>query len=202
MELSSTNEKGHKPAGGDARHTLENTVSVQNGDTLEVHQDIVAAQGHGTALRKNFSTLASLGLGFSITNSWIGYVASFGTNIIYGGMQNVILGLLVATFVQFFITLGLSELASAFPSSGGQYHFVYLLTPEKWKRFSAFVVGWLSIIGWWVLTCSGISLATVSVSGMVVFWFPDYVSHPWSTYLIYLAVIASTGKHWAQTVTT
>ena len=55
---------------------------------------------------------------FSITNSWVGYLSNFGQNLIYGGPQNVVFGLLVATVVQWIITLGLSEVASAFPSAG------------------------------------------------------------------------------------
>lgn len=54
----------------------------------------------------------------SITNSWVGYLSCFGQNLVYGGPQSVVFGLLVATAVQWTITLGLSEIASAFPSSG------------------------------------------------------------------------------------
>ena len=172
---------------------LAPTEPVYVGDVQAVRDELVTAQGHARVLRKNFSTLASLGLGFGITNSWIGYAAAFGANIVYGGPQNVIFALLVATFVQYFITLGLSEVASAFPSSGGQYHAVWLLATHKTRRFLAFVVGLWSIIGWWVVTCSGISVAAVSVSGLAQFWFPDFVSEAWNLYLIYLAVIAGTG---------
>lgn len=54
----------------------------------------------------------------SITNSWVGYLSNFGQNLIYGGPQSVVFGLLVATAVQWTVTLGLSEVASAFPSAG------------------------------------------------------------------------------------
>lgn len=54
----------------------------------------------------------------SVTNSWAIYISIIGQELIYGGPQTAILGLLVAAFVQWTITLGLSELASAFPSSG------------------------------------------------------------------------------------
>ncbi|KAL8868219.1 MAG: hypothetical protein Q9174_005133, partial [Haloplaca sp. 1 TL-2023] len=53
-----------------------------------------------------------------IANSWVGYLSNFGQNLIYGGPQVVVFGLLVATAVQWVITLGLSEVASAFPSAG------------------------------------------------------------------------------------
>ncbi|KAH6679235.1 hypothetical protein B0J14DRAFT_293566 [Halenospora varia] len=110
-----------------------------------------------------------------ITNSWVGYLSCFGQNLAYGGSQSVILGPLVAAFAQWAVALGISELASAFPSSGGQYHFVWILAPEKTRRFAAFFVGWFSIVGWWIITASGVSLAAVSIFGMAGFWDETFV---------------------------
>ncbi|KAI4235165.1 MAG: hypothetical protein LQ349_003345 [Xanthoria aureola] len=147
------------------------------------------AQGHEAVLQRSFSPLAAIGLGFSIANSWVGYLSIVGQNLIYGGPQNAVFGLLVGTVVQWIITLGLSEVASAFPSAGGQYHFTYILAPTKHKRFAAFVVGWMTLLGWWVVTCSGLSLCAVSVAGMVNFWHPAFEATRWQVYLIYLASI-------------
>ena len=119
---------------------VQPVISVKEGhldDVNAIDEAILAAQGHKQAMPRNFSMISALGLGFrcvfydssstgtchiakedSITNSWVGYLSCFGQNLAYGGPQSVILGLLVATFAQGTITLGLSELASAFPSSG------------------------------------------------------------------------------------
>ena len=48
----------------------------------------------------------------------MGYISCFGQNLAYAGPQSVVFGLLVAILIQWTITLGLSEIASAFPSSG------------------------------------------------------------------------------------
>lgn len=111
-------------------------------NSTELDNAQLRAQGHEVALERRFSPLAALGLGFrysshtfhevthglicsaSITNSWVGYLSNFGQNLIYGGPQNVVFGLLVATAVQWTITLGLSEVASAFPSSGVSSRFL------------------------------------------------------------------------------
>ena len=105
-------------------------------DRQDLDSANLRAQGHEAALQRSFSLLAALGFGFrytvallskflmtdslcaSITNSWAGYLSNFGRNLIYGGPQSVVFGLLVATAVQSIITLGLSEVASAFPSAG------------------------------------------------------------------------------------
>ncbi|EHA22563.1 hypothetical protein ASPNIDRAFT_174113, partial [Aspergillus niger ATCC 1015] len=118
------------------------------------HKDdaIVHAHRHVQPMPRQFNWISALGLGFSITNSWVGYLSCFGQNLAYGGAQACIFSLVAAFMVQVIVTLGLAELASAFPSSGGQYHFCYILSPDRTKRYSAFVVGWLSILAWWVVT--------------------------------------------------
>lgn len=118
----------------------------------------------------------------------------FGQNVIYGGPQVVIFALIVAWVVQSIIILGLSELASAFPSAGGQYHFCFILAPEKHKRFAAFVVGWMSMLAWWIVTASGLSLAAVSVLGVAHFFHPGYIQHAYQEWLVYVAVALLTSK--------
>ena len=150
--------------------------------------ETLLAQGHKAALPRSFSPFAALGLGFSITNSWVGYLSCFGQNLAYAGPNNVVFGLLVAALIQWIITLGLSEISSCFPSSGGQYHFVYILAPEKSRKFAAFAVGWMNILGWSVTLCSGVSVVVASVSGLIAFWDESFQAAQWELYLIYLAV--------------
>ena len=93
-------------------------ASIVDLPVSKIDDAVLRAQGHEAAMPRSFSMMSALGLGFSITNSWVGYLSNFGQNLIYGGPQSVIFGLLVATVAQWTITLGLSEIASAFPSSG------------------------------------------------------------------------------------
>ncbi|KPM37242.1 hypothetical protein AK830_g9303 [Neonectria ditissima] len=168
--------------------------SIARGSILggDIDDAVLRANGHQSDLRRQFNWLSALGLGFSITNSWVGYLSNFGQSLIYGGPQVCLLGLVVAFVVQFIITLGLSEIASAFPSTGGQYHFCYILTPEKSKRFTAYVVGWMSTLAWWIVTCSGISLASATLAGMISFFEPDFVIQRWQIYLLYVGVAVIT----------
>ncbi|KAK1145542.1 hypothetical protein N8T08_004100 [Aspergillus melleus] len=149
---------------------------------------VLRANGHDAVMPRQFNWISALGLGFSITNSWIGYLSCFGQNLAYGGAQACIFGLIAAFVVQFTVTLGLAELGSLFPSSGGQYHFCYILSPERSKKYTAYVVGWLSVLAWWIVTCSGISLAALVLDGIVNFCIPSYVANQWQTYLTYVGV--------------
>ncbi|KAK4870736.1 hypothetical protein LT330_005084 [Penicillium expansum] len=164
-------------------------LGVQS-DILKFDDDdaVLRANGHDAIMPRQFNWVSALGLGFSITNSWVGYLSCFGQNLTYGGAQTCIFSLIVAFFAQGIVTVGLGELGSAFPSSGGQYHFCYILSPPRTKKYSAYIVGWLSIFAWWIVTCSGISLSALVINGIVNFWNPSYVANQWQTYLTYVGV--------------
>lgn len=70
---------------------------------------------------------------------------------------------------------------------------MYIVAPEKTKRFASFIVGWISVVGWWIVTASGVSLAATSTFGMVQFWLDDFLSHSWMIYLVFVAVVLMTG---------
>ena len=149
------------------------------------------AQGHKAAMQRSFLPFAALGLGFSITNSWVGYLSCFGQNLSYAGPNTVVFGLLVAAALQWTVTLGLSEVASCFPSSGGQCHFIFILASKNHRNFAAFVVDWMNILGWSVALCSGVSVVVASLSGTIAFWNDAFRATQWESYLIYLAVSVS-----------
>ncbi|KAJ5722624.1 amino acid/polyamine transporter I [Penicillium malachiteum] len=194
-----TDAKGAQSGGSDASELhVEDIVDVSTDIQPAISKvtlgddDLLRAQGHESVMKRSFSLLSSLGLAFSITNAWVGALSNFGQNLQYGGSQVALLSILVACCCQWVITLGLSEIASAFPSSGGQYHFVYIVAPEKTKRFAAFVTGWMSILGWWIASCSGTALASTSILGLVHFLHPNFTMYQWHEYVVYLAILMIT----------
>ena len=52
----------------------------------------------------------------------------------------------------------------------------------------------MTLLGWWVIACSGVSLCAASVTGMINFWVPSFEAAPWQTYLAYLGTIIVTGE--------
>lgn len=67
-------------------------------------------------------------------NSWVGALSTFGQGLRYGGAQAVVFALLAATAIQWILTLGLAELASAFPSSG--VSIATCITSTMWSKLS------------------------------------------------------------------
>lgn len=75
----------------------------------------------------------------------------------------------------------------------GQYHFVFILAPKKYKKFAAFSVGWMNILGWSVALCSGVSVVVASVSGLIAFWNPAFHVTQLQSYLLYVGVTVLSG---------
>ncbi|PWY89689.1 choline transporter [Aspergillus sclerotioniger CBS 115572] len=182
-----------KNAGTEKRIPSDDTADIHHGVLSDIKGDgATGINGHTQAMPQQFSWLSALGFGFSITNSWVGYLSCFGQTLTYGGAQACIFSMVVAFMVQLTVTLGLAELASAYPSSGGQYHFCYILSPKRTKRYSAYVVGWLSVLAWWIVTCSGISPTVAIINDIANFCNLGYVANQWQTYLTYVAVAVIT----------
>ncbi|KAJ5678945.1 amino acid transporter [Penicillium macrosclerotiorum] len=119
------------------------------GEALDFDEAILRAQGHRVQLERSFSWLGALGLAFSIVNSWLTYAACFGVTYSYGGGPVAIFSPIISATVQWIMLLGVAELSSAFPSSGGQYHFTYMVAPEGYKAFAAYIVGSINVVAWW-----------------------------------------------------
>jgi choline transport protein len=56
----------------------EDSQSVAHGTILgdDVDDAVLRANGHSSDLKRQFSWISALGLSFSITNSWAGYLVS------------------------------------------------------------------------------------------------------------------------------
>ncbi|PYH75503.1 amino acid transporter [Aspergillus uvarum CBS 121591] len=189
MEMNRTVEKapnGKQLPADVTDGTVEETLLEDEDDA------VLRANGHEAVMPRQFNWISALGLGFSITNSWIGYLSNFGQNLSYVGVLGCIVCLVLGWAIQLVITLGLAELASAFPSSGGQYHFCYILSSKSTRKYNAYIVGWLSVLAWWSATCSGISLGAIFLQGIVSYYIPGYEATQWRTYLIFLAIAVST----------
>ncbi|KAJ3580470.1 hypothetical protein NPX13_g87 [Xylaria arbuscula] len=157
---------------------------------LTADQLLLRAQGHEEEMPRQFSLLAALGLAFSITNSWVAISATFQQPMTAGGGPGVVYSLLVAAFSCAIITSGLAELASAFPTSGGQYHFAFMVSSEKSRAAVAFFTGWLSVVGWILCTAASAIYAAQIIAAIASAFHPEYEPTAWQIWLIYVLIMA------------
>ncbi|GKZ62278.1 hypothetical protein AnigIFM49718_009360 [Aspergillus niger] len=161
----------------DRKGTIVSLESIQDGEIGILDSDVATPGINGDGMPRQFNWLSTLGISFSITNSWAGYMSNFGQILAYGGPRLVIFGSICAFVVQIIVILGLSELASAFPSD--QVEKVLCLR----CRISADRQGPDHRC-----RSSGIQMVTASVAGIVKFWHSEYMAAQWHIYLIYLAI--------------
>ncbi|PYI04993.1 amino acid transporter [Aspergillus sclerotiicarbonarius CBS 121057] len=151
--------------------------------------DIEGTDAPRAELPRQFTFFSTAALGFSITNSWLAYSGTLSTPLMMGGSPTAFFGLIVASIASFIITAGFAELASAFPSSGGPYHFAFMVSWPKHRALVTYVVGWLSVISWCSGTASGAIICAQMISSLVTIHYPGFTETAWRIYLIYLLLV-------------
>ncbi|PTB39096.1 uncharacterized protein TrAFT101_008103 [Trichoderma asperellum] len=109
-----------------------------------------AASGDG-ALQPRLSTLSTMAMAFAILNTWIALAGSIGLVLPSGSSVALLYGFIFCVLCCFCVAASLGELSAIWPTAGGQYHFVYALCTERWRKPMSFVVGWANIVGWLVV---------------------------------------------------
>lgn len=102
------------------------------------HGEIQTIRLEGLVLQdedsRNMSGVETISAGWIICNSWAGIAATFALAIAQGGPSTLIYGPIVMCVLVGACAVSLAELASIYPTAGGQYHWVSILAPERWSR--------------------------------------------------------------------
>ncbi len=148
--------------------------------------DRLAALGHRAELNRSFSPLAMLGLAFAILNSWTALAASLSLALPSGGPTSVIWGLVTAGVCNLCLATSMAEFLSAYPTAGGQYHWVAVISWKRWVPILSWITGWINVGGWIALVASGGLLGSQLIVGAISFMNPNYAPEPWHQFLIYI----------------
>lgn len=133
----------------------------------------LAEMGYVQEMKRGFSVLSILAVGFSLTNSWFGLSAAMVTGINSGGPVLLVYGLILTFVISIGVGISLSELASAMPNAGGQYFWANELAPRKYARVASYMTGWFAYAGA-VFTSASVSLSMASaIVGMYQLGHPD-----------------------------
>jgi choline transport protein len=80
------------------------------------------------------SPLSIVSAGWVICNSWGGLAATFSLAIVQGGPFTIIYGPIIMFVLVGACAATLAELASVYPTAGGQYHWTSILAERRWGR--------------------------------------------------------------------
>ncbi|CAI8493173.1 unnamed protein product [Hanseniaspora opuntiae] len=136
-------------------------------------------------LRKQFSFINLLGVGFGLTNSWFGISSSMVTGISSGGPLMIIYGIIIIALLSIAIGSSLGELSSAYPHAGGQFYWTLKLADKRHKRFLAYMTGFLSWIGSVFTSASTTLSVCFLLVGFYALTHPEFTVHRWHIFVTF-----------------
>ncbi|CZR40579.1 uncharacterized protein FPRO_05479 [Fusarium proliferatum ET1] len=162
-------------------------ADAKNTDAVEL-----AHLGYKDEFQRRFSLPSLLGLCLCLMGTWEACSASIAAALTSGGPPCLCLLTVVTVFYPSYslaIGASLAEIASIYPTSGGQYHWVTALSPERGRKIASWMTGWISIGGQVVLLASAGFYSSFMVQGLIFVSSPSYHADRWHATLIYIGIL-------------
>ncbi|EXJ88426.1 hypothetical protein A1O1_05356 [Capronia coronata CBS 617.96] len=172
---------------------------------LTADEEILAALGYKPEFKREFSLWTSFCVSFAV----LGLLPSFASTIYYGmgyaGTPGMVWGWLIAmAFIQC-VAMGMAELCSSMPTSGGLYYASAVLAPPGYGPLAAWITGWSN----WLVQITGAPSVDYALASMILaagsINDPSYVPQNYQVFLlttlimILHAAISSMPTRWIAT---
>jgi amino acid transporter len=120
-------------------------MSAQDYTETDKHEDIKVLHGMGYAqeLQRSMSRFSNFAISFSIICILSGGINSFAQATSSIGGAGAGIGWIVGCMVSGFFALAMAQIASAYPTAGGLYHWASILG----NRFTGWLTAWLNLLG-------------------------------------------------------
>ncbi|KAI9846005.1 MAG: hypothetical protein M1837_004411 [Sclerophora amabilis] len=102
----------------------------------------LAELGYKQELRRDWSVTHNFGVSFSIISVITGITTLFSYGLTTGGPGVMSVGWIVVSFFTMIVGLGMAEITSAVPTSGGPYFWAAMLAPARQAAFASWITGW------------------------------------------------------------
>ncbi|EXJ68395.1 uncharacterized protein A1O5_08187 [Cladophialophora psammophila CBS 110553] len=122
---------------------------------------------------------------FVICNSWAGVAGSIQLALLQGGPATLIYSIIISSIAYMSIAISMAELASVYPTAGGQYHFASILAPKKMKQTISYACGLLSILSWIAIGAAVTIIPAQQIMALVAALNPGFETKEWHVFLIY-----------------
>ncbi|KAF2167149.1 hypothetical protein M409DRAFT_66198 [Zasmidium cellare ATCC 36951] len=139
--------------------------------------------------RKQFGPSTLFALAFTICNSWTSVSGTLQLALYEGGVPALVYGIIAATLIFICIGASLAELASVYPTAGGQYHYASILAPAGWERGLSYTAGLVTVFSW-IGICAAIAMIPSQyITALASVYHPTYVAQRWQVFLIYEGLV-------------
>ncbi|KAJ1324346.1 choline transport protein [Microdochium nivale] len=150
----------------------------------------LAQLGHTQELERGFSVVALGSLVLSLMATWEALSTVIAPALISGGAPCLFYNYVLALVGTMCIVLSISEMASIWPTAGGQYHWVAVLAPAKNRAVASWATGWISFSGQLTVAASAAFAAGLQLQALIVVNDETYTRPRWQGMLFYWAILA------------
>lgn len=159
---------------------------------LDTDSETLALLGKTQVLKRRFGFWSLFGFAVCELITWETVLALFSQSFNNGGPVGSVYGFVIAWASTLSVYTVISELASLAPIAGGQYYWVYLLAPPKWKVFCSYIVGWLTSLAWIATIATETIFAGTILQGLIILdWSDVYVPKLYHGTLLAWGVVAT-----------
>ncbi|ORZ14661.1 amino acid/polyamine transporter I [Absidia repens] len=127
--------------------SLSENGSTVSKDELDYDTRRLEALGYKQEFNREINQLIQFAFGFAVVAVLPNWLLNFGSSLVAGGPVSMFFGWLIVSPFVMCIGLGISEVISAYPVSGGIYSWCFLLTNEKWGPFVSWVAAYINLAG-------------------------------------------------------
>ena len=133
--------------------------------TLEKDKQVLHKLGYAQELSRRMSGFSNFAISFSIICILAGGISSFYAAFNSTGGGGAFIGWLVGGFFSLMVAFSMGQIASAYPTAGGLYHWASILGGKFWGWFAA----WFNLLGLlFVVASVDVFLYQVFFKGLLV----------------------------------
>ncbi len=114
-------------------------MAISMDDQINADDRELEAQGYKRAMPRRFSLFSLVSLSFALTATWNGFGSAVGTGLAEFSSAGVLSTLILAAVMNLIVSLGMAELASAYPNSGAQNYWAFCVAAPEWGPFASYV---------------------------------------------------------------
>ncbi|KZL87436.1 choline transport [Colletotrichum incanum] len=162
----------------------EKNVSINTTSDEDVELNRLGLE---TPTKRDIGLLGIVGLGWNICNSWAAISATLAISITSGGPVTLLYGIILIFVLGGACALSMAEIASVYPTAGGQYHWTSILAPRRLSRGLSYCCGSINFLGWIANGAGFIIQMPVIILSLAAYLDPTYMPETWHIFLVFQA---------------
>ena len=133
--------------------------------SLEHDKQVLHKLGYAQELSRRMGGFSNFAISFSIINILAGGISAFYAAFNSAGGGGAFIGWLVGGFFSLMVAFSMGQIASAYPTAGGLYHWASILAGKFWGWMAA----WFNLLGLlFVVSSVDVFLYQVFFKGLLV----------------------------------